>query len=99
MRQKVKRGEHRRNVTLAHIFCTLLLLIAFSSANAQYYNFPAEYGFSLLTEKELAKKDSSIHSGIQPYIPFFSPKYLHLADSHRIFKFIHDDPLLDLAFY
>lgn len=44
-------------------------------------------------------KDSSIHTGIKPYIHFFSAKYTHVADSHRIFKFIYDDAALDAAFY
>lgn len=66
---------------------------------AQYYNLPNDYNFALLTEKNLAQKDSSIHSSIKPYIHFFSNKYIHEADSYRIFKFITDDPALDIAFY
>ncbi|MGZ4097494.1 MAG: hypothetical protein ACXVNM_01360, partial [Bacteroidia bacterium] len=34
-----------------------------------------------------------------PYIHFFSGKYVHVADTHRIFKYIVDDPGLDIAFY
>ncbi len=66
---------------------------------AQFYNLPGDYSFSLLTEKALAKKDSSLHSGVKPYIHFFSPAYVHVADSHRVFKYIKDDPALDVVFY
>jgi hypothetical protein len=80
-----------------------LLLVLFlgsgSSTKAQFYDLPTEYGFSLLTEKQLAKKDSSVHCGVKPYIPFYSQKYLHVTDSHRIFRFIEDDPLLDIIFF
>jgi len=77
----------------------LVLLFVSHFLPAQFYNLPADYHFSLLTEKYLARKDSSIHAGIKPYIPFFSKKYYHRADSHVIFKYITDDPALDLAFY
>lgn len=59
---------------------------------------PGHYAFSLLTEKNLAKKDSAVHSGLKPYIPFFSEKYRHVKDSHQVFRFIKNDPLLDLIF-
>jgi hypothetical protein len=81
-------------------FRILILFLCFSfTAQSQFYNFPNDYSFSLLTEKQLAKKDSAVHSGIKPYIHFFSDKYAHVADSHRVFKFIKDDPALDLVFY
>ncbi|PBQ31736.1 hypothetical protein CNR22_08115 [Sphingobacteriaceae bacterium] len=66
---------------------------------AQFYNLPNDYSFSLLTERGLAAKDSSIHTGVKPYIHFFSNKYIHVADSHRVFKYINDDPAIDLVFY
>ncbi|MBK9285720.1 MAG: hypothetical protein IPM51_15590 [Sphingobacteriaceae bacterium] len=66
---------------------------------AQFYNMPVDYAFSLLTEKKLANKDSSIHAGLKPYIHFYSSKYEHVPDTHRIFKFISDDPALDIAFF
>jgi len=47
----------------------------------------------------LAEKDPEIHSGMKPYIQFLSPKYVHYADSHRIFKYITEDPALDVTFY
>lgn len=76
----------------------VLLLVSFTS-RSQFYNLPNEYHFSLLTERALAAKDSSIHSGIKPYIHFFDQKYVHVADSHRLFKFIVDDPALDAMFF
>lgn len=84
--------------------CTFVLvfsLLFFSSftLRSQFYNMPGDYAFSLLTQKQLAQKDSSLHSGIQPYIPFFSSKYAHVADSHRVFKYIVDDPALETVFY
>jgi hypothetical protein len=70
-----------------------------SPLNAQFYNLPNDYSFSLLTERTLSEKDTSIHSGIKPYIHFFSKKYIYEADSHRLFKYIKEDPALDIAFY
>lgn len=60
---------------------------------------PGDYSFSLMTEKQLAAPDSSIHTGLKPYIPFFSEKYRHVADSHRVFRYIKEDPAIDLIFY
>lgn len=81
------------------ILTLAVLLLAFFSSRAQFYNLPNDYNFTLLTERTLAQKDSSVHSGIKPYIHFFSKKYIHHADSHKIFKYITDDPALDIAFY
>ncbi|MBA3663127.1 MAG: hypothetical protein H0W61_02825 [Bacteroidetes bacterium] len=78
-----------------------LVILALTATNlrAQYYNLPNEYSFSLLTEKRLAARDSATHTGIKPYIHFFSDKYVQVSDTHRIFKYIVDDPALDVAFY
>ncbi|WP_317899634.1 hypothetical protein [Aurantibacillus circumpalustris] len=67
--------------------------------SAQFYNFPSDNSFSVLTEKQLAAKDSAIHGGIKPYVHFFSSKYVQVVDTHRLFKFIKDDPAIDLVFY
>jgi len=74
-------------------------LFSCSVLKSQFYNLPGEYHFSALTERKLAAKDSSIHSAVKPYIQFFSKKYIHEADSHVIFKYITEDPALDIAFY
>jgi hypothetical protein len=74
-------------------------LLSFLTGEAQFYNLPGDYAFSLLTQRGLAAPDSSIHAGVKPYVQFFSPKYQFVADSHRIFKFIHDDPALDVVFF
>jgi len=84
---------------LKHSIYILSFFIFNTFLKAQFYNLPNDYNFALLTEQNLAKKDSSIHSSIKPYIHFFSKKYIHEADSYKIFKFITDDPALDLAFY
>jgi hypothetical protein len=83
-----------------HTFLTLCICASFfNTVRAQFYNLPNAYFFNALTQKELAKKDSAIHSGIQPYIHFFSKKYIHVADTHRIFKYIFDDAALDAMFF
>lgn len=74
-------------------------LICSFSINAQYYNLPNEYFSSTITEKKLSGFDSSIHAGLKPYIHFFSEKYINQSDTHRIFKYIVDDPALDIAFF
>jgi len=74
-------------------FCFIL-----SVCEAQFYNLPNDYSFSLLTERVLTAKDSSIHSSIKPYIPFFSVKYINVADTHPVFKYITEDPFLDRVF-
>lgn len=78
---------------IAAIFQLLIL-----KGKAQFYNLPNDYFFALLTEKKLAAKDSSAHTGLKPYIHFFSDKYINVADTHKLFKFITDDPVLDVAF-
>ena len=81
-----------------HICCLFLLLIL-QHGKAQFFNLPSEYFSALLTERELAKKENNLHTGIKPYIPFYSPKYLHIADSHRVYKYIHEDAGVDFFFY
>jgi len=76
------------------LFCCFTLQL-----NAQFYNLPNDYFFSLLTERRLAEKDSSLHCGMKPYIHFYSEKYIAEPDTHRIYKYIFDDPALDVAFF
>jgi hypothetical protein len=77
----------------------LLFLILFHfSGKAQFYNFPNDYSFSLLTERTLAAPDSSIHTSLKPYVHFFSGKYTHVADTHHVFKYISEDMFLDKIF-
>lgn len=67
---------------------------------AQFYNLPNDYFFNTLSQRELARLDSQhIHSGIQPYIPFFNKKYEFVSDTHRVFKFIADDPVIEKVFF
>lgn len=87
-----------QNKLIVNLTISILFFLSFKSS-AQFYNLPNDYSFSLLTQKQLSGKDSSIHSGIQPYIHFFSDKYVHVADTHKIFKYITDDPVLDVAFF
>jgi hypothetical protein len=83
-------------------FSSGILFVLFflcQNSRAQFYNFPNEYFSALITEKVLAVKDSSIHSGIKPYVHFFSDKYRNVSDTHRIFKYISKDAALDIAFF
>ena len=83
-----------------HILFYLIVFFLFSqSARSQFYNLPNDYSFSLLTERGLAAPDSSIHGGLKPYVHFFSDKYIHVPDTHRVFKYITEDPALELIFY
>ncbi len=47
----------------------------------------------------MAKKENVLHTDVKPYIHFFSPKYLHVADSHNVYKYIHEDAGVDFFFY
>jgi hypothetical protein len=76
---------------------TFFFLFA-SAAFSQFYNLPQDIQFDQLTAQRLALKDSSIHSSFRPYIPFFSPVYRHVPDSHNLFPFIKDDPGIDAIF-
>jgi hypothetical protein len=69
-----------RNIYLSIVFCFCL-----QSFHAQFFNLPADYAFSLLTQRELANRDSATHASIQPYIQFFSNKYQFVRDSHIVF--------------
>ncbi len=69
-------------------------------SNAQFYNLPNDYFFNTFSQRELARIDSQqIHSSIQPYIPFFNKKYEFVGDTHRVFKFITDDPVVEKVFF
>lgn len=92
-------NTHRKTVPGAIHQVTLALLLFFTPLlHAQFYNLPGDYFFSLLTEKQLAQKDVAVHTGIKPYIPFFSEKYRHVEDSHNVFRFISNDPGVDAVF-
>jgi len=69
------------------------------SLKSQFYNLPNDHNFALLTEKVLAEKDSSIHSGIKPYIHFFSKKYEYLSDTQKVFKSTKNKKAQNLIFY
>ena len=81
-----------------HLNTWFLILTTFS-LKAQFYNLPNEYFFNTFSQRQLARLDSEqIHSSIQPYIPFFNKKYEFVGDTHRLFKYISDDPFLDKVF-
>ncbi|MCC6371021.1 MAG: hypothetical protein IT236_08460 [Bacteroidia bacterium] len=82
-----------------YTFVVIFQLCLSLHLKSQFYNLPNEYSFSLLTERNLAQRDSSIHTGVKPYIHFFSRRYVDAIDSHRVYKFISNDPGLDAAFY
>lgn len=92
-----------KRLILSSYPCFLISLFLFLIANplkSQFYNLPNEYFFNTLTQRELNKIDSSqVHTGIQPYIPFFNKKYEFVADTHRIFKYITEDLFLDKVFF
>ena len=95
----IQHSISNRQNTISLTLSLLVFILSTYSLKAQFYNLPNDYNFSLLTERTLAEKDSAIHSGIKPYIHFFNPKYAHVADTHRIFKYIKDDPALNVAFF
>jgi hypothetical protein len=67
---------------------------------AQFYNLPNDYFFNTFTQRQLARIDSDqVHSGIQPYIPFFNKKYEFVGDSQLIFKYLADDPIIEKVFF
>lgn len=88
------RSLHNHRVALFILFSFAAFTI-----KAQFYDLPADYIFSLLTQRQLAEPDSSIHCSLQPYIPFFSKKYEQVADTHRVYKYIVEDPAVEAIFY
>ncbi len=79
--------------------CLVLLHMSYY-VKAQFYNLPNDYFFNTFSQRQLAKIDTEqIHSSIQPYIPFFNKKYEFVGDTHRVFKYITDDPLLEKVFF
>lgn len=82
-----------------HKLLFVVLCVFSVLCKAQFYNLPNDYFYSLFSERRLAKPDSSIHTNVKPYIHFFSDKYIHEADSFRIFKYITEDVMLDKAFF
>jgi hypothetical protein len=86
------------NIKQHTLFFYVLCFFSFK-ATAQFYNVPGDYFFSLLTEKGLAEKSSALHPGAKPYIHFFSNKYEHIVDSHKVYKYIKNDPGVETTFY
>ncbi len=79
-------------------YFSLLLLLQSRTILAQSYQMPEEYSFSFLTASHLAVRQTTLHQGLQPYVPFFSTDYLHRGDSTKVFQYITDDPVLDAVF-
>lgn len=93
------RDTHILFKRLKYLLSFILCQVSFSLFS-QFYNLPGEFFFSQLTERRLARIDSTnIHSGIQPYIPFFSKKYAFECDSQKVFKYITEDIAIDKIFY
>lgn len=65
----------------SRLFVLLLAILLAGPAKAQFLSLPADYFFSLTTEKRLAGFDSSLHRSFQPYIPGFSEKFRYEPDS------------------
>jgi hypothetical protein len=84
---------------MMRISATFCLIVFYYYSKSQFYSLPQEYSFSVLTQKRLAARDASIHGAVQPRIPFFSQKYSHAGDTHRVFKYIKEDPGLDVVFF
>jgi hypothetical protein len=79
---------------------SFILCLLSGSLKSQFYNLPNDYFFSTFLQRNLAQLDSEqLHSSIQPYIPFFNKKYESFGDTHRVFKYITDDPFLDKVFF
>lgn len=91
----------KKNIVLQGYSLVLIFFLGLSlSLKSQFYNLPNEYFFNSFSQRQLAKIDSEqIHPNIQPYIPFFNKKYEYVGDTHRVFKFIHDDIFLDKVFF
>ncbi len=69
---------------LRKIYLGIFICFSLYTLRAQFYNVPSDYAFSLLTQRELAARDSATHASIQPYIPFYSRKYEFVRDSHML---------------
>ena len=97
---KYKTFEIEKSFVVKNLILSFVLILLTSSLKAQFYNLPNDYFFNTTTQKHLAKIDSNqVHVGMQPYIPFFHKKYEFVADSHRVFKYINKDVLVDKVFY
>lgn len=82
------------------LLSSFILFLLSGELCAQFYNLPNDYFFGITAQKKLARIDTEqIHSSIQPYIPFFNKKYEFVGDTHRVFKYITEDPLLDKIFF
>jgi hypothetical protein len=81
------------------VLVAIVFLLPQNSVFGQYFNLPNDYAFSLLTEKVLAAKDASVHSGLKPYIHFFSEKYTQTADSSGVFNTKSGNRVLQTFFY
>jgi hypothetical protein len=92
-------NKRRKALNIPSLLAGCLLFLSSLSASAQFYNLPNDYFFNTTLQKQLAEFDSmQIHSSIQPYIPFFNQKYMFVGDTHRVFKYISDDPIIDKVF-
>ena len=79
----------------AHI--AVLFLLA-GRASSQFYSLPNDFQFNQLCEKVIARRDSMVHPGMQPYIPFFNQRFSSIADSQQVFRYIKQDPAIDIFF-
>ena len=92
--------RHKASGLRLSLSCIIVSLLLSLPLSAQFYNLPNDYFFNTFSQRRLAEIDSEqIHSSIQPYIPFFNKRYEFVGDTHRVFKYVKNDLLLEKVFF
>lgn len=78
-------------------WASLLLMIHFFS-KAQFYTLPNQWMFQQIQDYHLLKSDTTLPTNIYPRNPFIYQKFSDIDTNYHLFKYIKNDPALDILF-
>lgn len=79
-------------------FFIVILYFFLYSSKAQFYTLPNHYLFQNIQEYNVLNADTNIVTNVYPYNPFIADTYSNIDTSYHLFKYIKNDPALDILF-
>ncbi|MCX7728389.1 MAG: hypothetical protein N2203_02855, partial [Bacteroidia bacterium] len=64
----------------------------------QYYTLPAQWMFQVIQDYSFFSADTNLSSSTYPRNPFIFKSFSNIDTNHRLFRYIKNDPALDIIF-
>ncbi len=78
--------------------CAILFLYVISFMRAQFYTLPNHWVFQQIQDYNILASDTNISTGVYPLNPFVSSKFSNKDTNDHLFRYIKNDPALDILF-